>query len=110
METFSRRNLLKTGLLAPAAVAAANTLGPIGNAMPTGEAPGQLPASVPAASTTPGAGRERLLLDFGWRFHFGHADDPTKDFGFGRPSVGNFQKTGNFMPASGIAFDDGDWR
>ena len=26
--------------------------------------------------------RERLLLDFDWRFHFGHANDPAKDFGF----------------------------
>ncbi len=26
--------------------------------------------------------RERLLLDFGWRFHLGNADDPAKDFGF----------------------------
>ena len=57
-----------------------------------------------------GAGRERLLLDFGWRFHFGHADDPSQDFGFGSSSVGNFQKTGNFMPAGAISFDDGDWR
>ena len=24
--------------------------------------------------------RERLLLDFGWRFAFGHATDPGKDF------------------------------
>jgi beta-galactosidase len=52
------------------------------------------------------AGRERLLLDFGWRFHFGHADDPAKDFGF----TGNFQKTGNFVPAGTLAFDDSQWR
>jgi beta-galactosidase len=34
----------------------------------------------------------------------------SKDFGFGSSSVGNFQKTGNFMPACAIAFDDSDWR
>jgi beta-galactosidase len=49
-------------------------------------------------------------LDFGWRFHFGHADDPAKDFGFGSGRSGNFQKTGNFLPAGALAFDDGDWR
>jgi beta-galactosidase len=49
-------------------------------------------------------------LDFGWRFHFGHADDPAKDFGFGGGRSGNFQKTGNFLPASGLAFDDSAWR
>jgi hypothetical protein len=62
------------------------------------------------ASLTPGGGRERLLLDFGWRFHFGHADDPSKDFGYGGSTWGNFQKTGNFMPAGAIAFDDSEWR
>jgi beta-galactosidase len=49
-------------------------------------------------------------LDFGWRFHFGHADDPAKDFGFGGGRSGNFQKTGNFLPAGGLAFDDSAWR
>ena len=62
------------------------------------------------SSATREAGRERLLLDFGWRFHLGNADDPTKDFGFGFEQSGNFQKTGNFLPASSIAFDDGDWK
>src|SRR5271157_1196797 len=104
METFSRRDLLKTSLLAPAAVAAANALGPMGMAMPEAqENAAELAARQPGASPTPGAGRERLLLDFGWRFHFGHANDPSKDFGFGSSSAGNFQKTGNFMPAGAIA-------
>ena len=31
-----------------------------------------------------GGGRERLLADFGWRFHLGHANDPALDFGYGR--------------------------
>jgi beta-galactosidase len=53
--------------------------------------------------------RERLLLDFGWRFHLGNADDPSKDFGLGSGSTGDFQKTGNFLPATNPAFDDGDW-
>ena len=55
------------------------------------------------------ADRERLLLDFGWRFHLGNADDPSKDFGLGSGSSGDFQKTGNFLPATNPAFDDGDW-
>ena len=112
MGNVSRRDLLKTGLLAPAAVAVANGMGPMGLAM---QASGETHEPLPAAQATPetslpGAGRERLLLDFGWRFHFGNADDPTKDFGFGTGRTGNFQKTGNFMPAGTIAFDDSDWR
>ena len=38
------------------------------------------------------------------------ANDATKDFGFGTERGGNYQKTGSFMPAGTIAFDDSDWR
>jgi beta-galactosidase len=110
MKSFSRRDLLKTSLMAPAAVAAAQGLGPMGVAL---QSPAQnsepLPESAPRAASMPGAGRERLLLDFGWRFHFGNADEPSKDFEFGDGRTGNFQKTGNFLPAGALAFDDGDW-
>lgn len=106
----TRRDILKGSLLAPAALAAAKRI-PFdlaANAVARGSNPSIDDNAL--ASPTPGAGRERLLLDFGWRFHFGHADDPSKDFGFGGSNFGNFQKTGNFMPASSISFDDSDWR
>jgi beta-galactosidase len=112
MKTFSRRDMLKTSLLAPAAVAAVQGLGPMGAAM---EAPREdaVPFLEPLRDADDkamkAAGRERLLLDFGWRFHFGHASDAAKDFGYGG-RTGNFQKTGSFMPAGTIAFDDGEWR
>jgi beta-galactosidase len=110
MKTFSRRDVLKTSLLAPAAAATAHAFGSID---PAGHAASEVagPLSVPAslASPTPGAGRERLLLDFGWTFHFGNADDPAKDFGYGSASAGNFQKTGNFMPAGATSYSDADW-
>jgi len=110
MKTFSRRDLLKASLLAPAA-AAAQPFKPIeAAAHTTAEASGPLSFSgdAPAESAVkePGAGRERLLLDFGWRFHFGNAVDPAKDFNF----VGSFQKAGNFLPAGSMAFDDSDWQ
>jgi len=107
MSEWTRRDLLKTSLMAPT-LAAVFASGPriqknaIGE---TTQATG--PVSEPSQST---AGRERLLLDFGWRFHFGHADDPGKDFGFGSEASGNFRKTGNFLPAGALAFDDSDWR
>ena len=114
MKPLSRRDVLKTGLLAPVAVAAANGMGPFGVALnASGETPETLPESIArqsSGSAVDAAGRERLLLDFGWRFHFGNADDPAKDFGFGSGRAGNFQKTGNFMPAGSFPFDDGDWR
>jgi beta-galactosidase len=115
MKGFSRRDLLKSSLLAPAVVAA-QPFKPIETTLPiTAEASGPLltnPSGQPASSTVPtSAGRERLLLDFGWRFHFGHAADARKDFGFeGGDGFGNFQKTGRFLPASFLGFDDSDWR
>ncbi len=114
MKSLSRRDVLKTGLMAPA-VAAAHGLGPLGNAMvaageraPAPESAAEF-AGAPGGPSLAGAGRERLLLDFGWRFHLGNADDPAKDFEFGTAQQGNFQKTGNFMAAGMIAFDDSDW-
>lgn len=113
MGKVSRRDVLKTGLLAPAAVAVVNGMGPMGFAMTPQENAAPASSAAPDATNVPalpGAGRERLLLDFGWRFHLGNACDESKDFGFGEGERGNFQKTGNFLPASGIAFDDGDWK
>ena len=106
MKPLSRRDVLKTGLLAPVAVAAANGMGPFGVALnASGENAEALAESITrqsSGSALDAAGRERLLLDFGWRFHFGNADDPAKDFGFGSGRAGNFQKTGNFMPAGSL--------
>ncbi|HUL73350.1 MAG TPA: beta-galactosidase, partial [Vicinamibacterales bacterium] len=64
-----------------------------------------------SAQTAPAAGRERLLADFGWRFHLGHADDVAKDFGYGRG--GAFAKSGSLIGGRGsvtqAAFDDSAW-
>src|SRR5262249_51915893 len=104
MKPLSRRDLLKSSLLAPAAVAA-QPWKPTEAVLPAAvETAGPLSIDTSSAATSnvaePGAGRQRLLLDFGWRFHFGHANDTSKDFGFGSGRSGNFQKTGNFLPAS----------
>ena len=110
MKPLSRRDVLKSSLLVPAA-AAAHGMGPIGTAFQIDhQETGQLPASTANKSPNPGGGRERLLLDFGWRFHFGDANDPARDLGFGSGRTGNFQKTGNFIPVGALAFDDADWR
>jgi beta-galactosidase len=110
MKTFSRRDLLKSSLLAPAAVAA-HGMGPVGAAIQaSGAEPGPHPSDPTSKPAMPAAGRERLLLDFGWRFHLGNANDPTKDFNFGLARNGTFQKTGNFLPAGSVAFDDSDWK
>ncbi len=111
MKSVSRRDMLKAGLLAPV-VAAAHGLGPISAAaIQAGQQEaGALPLGAGASSAKSGAGRERLLLDFGWRFHLGNANEAAKDFGYGTGQSGNFQKTGNFIAASSLGFNDGDWR
>ena len=106
MKSISRRDVLKSSLLAPAAIAVQPLKG-IEAALPA-PSPDE-PVSALKGVGGHGAVRERLLLDFGWRFHFGHASDPTKDFGFGSGRSGNFQKTGGFLPAGSLAFDDNDW-
>jgi beta-galactosidase len=98
MTVLSRRDLLKSSMSAP--VVASMGIDGVAATPPTGQAQ-PAPAAV--------ALRERSLLDFGWRFHFGHANDATKDFGFGSGRSGGFQKTGDFLAASSLAFDDSDW-
>ncbi len=109
MKPFSRRDLLKSSLLAPAVIAT-NGMTPLATAMPsTAEASGAFPENSSPVSRL-GASPDRLLLDFGWRFHLGHANDPEKDFGFGSARAGTFQKTGTFLPSGSMAYDDSAWR
>jgi beta-galactosidase len=60
--------------------------------------------SVPAPSP-----RQRLNFDRDWRFAFGHAADPAKDFGFGLYQ-NTFAKQGTKIPAAQADFDDKAWR
>jgi beta-galactosidase len=98
MDGWSRRDLLKTGMVAPAAAAA----------MPPLSEEQQANAASADETEQGAAHRERLLLDSGWRFHFGHANDSAKDFSFGRS--GTFSKTGNFTAPGRANYDDGDWK
>jgi len=111
MKRISRRDILKGSLLAPALAATARVISPIEPAVHAAvEVSGPLSAPANLASPTAGGDRERLLLDFGWRFHFGNACDSSKDFGYGSAWTGNFQKTGDFLPAASLSFDDAEWR
>ena len=91
MSNFTRRDLFKSSLAASAIVAEQSTAA----------AQSQLTAT---------AARERLALDFGWRFHLGHANDPTQDFGWGK-SGDTFAKSGDpKLPVAKENFDDSAWR
>ncbi len=108
MSRWTRRDLLKRALVATAGTVAANAL----PAAAGTRAPGALPRSGPAGvDQLASSSRERLLLDFGWHFQFGHADDPAKDFGLGaRRRESQFAKSGSFLPVTRANFDDRGWR
>lgn len=55
-------------------------------------------------------GRERLLMDFDWRFALGHAFDAQKDFDNGSGYFSYLTKTGYGDGAAGQHFDDRGWR
>ena len=52
--------------------------------------------------------REKLLLDFGWKFHPGDASDPKKDFEYGIQAT--FAKAGETAGAIHPSFNDSTWR
>ncbi|MHB1023797.1 MAG: beta-galactosidase GalA [Acidobacteriaceae bacterium] len=110
MRSWTRRDLLKTGAVASAgAVASGTAFASQGhnNSSMSGDADPLLhEKSIPQPSSDL---RQRILLDSGWRFHFGHASDPEKDFEFGM-SPRPFAKTGNFAAPGELKFDDHDWR
>src|SRR5579871_4362793 len=118
MPSISRRDLLCSGL----AVSASSLLArpALGRTAPLiagypGAASGEAWAAV--------APREQLLFDFGWKFRFGHGDDPARDRGLGE-SQSDFAQTGHAwfglgtppgprmidLDFSKIKFDDSKWR
>ena len=112
MAHLTRRSLLKTGLAASAGLMVAD--GALD--LPPTEAAAAAPVTQEhpvltgsdEAVADPVSPRERLLLDFGWRFHLGNAADAAKDFGFGAPTrEGTFAKAGELW---GRNIDDSRWR
>ena len=63
-----------------------------------------------AADAVAPARRERLLMDFGWRFAFGSAVDARKDFNTGTSYFSYFAKSGYGDGAAAADFDDRGWR
>ncbi len=116
MSDWSRRDVLKSGLMAAGAMAVPriDTVGPKGVKEPggSGDETAARPVDVPAElAPLPSAPvRDRLLMDFDWRFRLGNASDPAKDFGFGHGNSGAFAKTGYFFRPGSAHFDDKDWR
>ena len=81
MSNWTRRDLVKAGLAASASVMAGNDL--LAESRESRLAPAA-PQLAQLAAASPNNLRERLLFDYGWHFAFGNANDPDKDFGFGK--------------------------
>jgi beta-galactosidase len=64
-------------------------------------------ATVPASSAT---GRERLAMDAGWRFAFGHPTDPARDFDHATRYFSYLAKAGSGDGPAAQDFDDRAWR
>ncbi len=64
-------------------------------------------AQTAAATDAP---RQRLRLDEGWRFAFGHLDDVTKDFNFGKDQRTYAKQGPDSGDAAQAKFDDSAWR
>ncbi|HTX76611.1 MAG TPA: beta-galactosidase, partial [Terracidiphilus sp.] len=108
MARLTRRDLVKAGLAASAGVVAGSDL--LAEAAGPGHA-AAAPVFAQPAGATANPVRERLLLDYGWRFALGNANDPDKDFGFGKlRREGTFAKAGRVDGPAAPRFDDSAWR
>src|SRR5215470_2590067 len=92
MSSLTRRDLIRAGVVASVASM-------------EGPHPLFAVATEDGATIAP---RERLLMDFGWKFQFGHGTDPARDLGFG-VKQDDFSKAGEFKFAT-EKWDDSKWR
>lgn len=62
------------------------------------------------AATFKAASRERLLMNYNWKFAYGHAADVEKDFNFGTRYFTYLAKAGYGDGPADVNFDDRTWR
>ncbi len=101
MSALTRRQLLKSGLAASAAslVSAAPSAVAGEPTVVSGEGASSAASQSPVVPIA--TARERLFLDPDWKFALGNADDPSKDFGWGKAAtMSTFAKSGNIEQAT----------
>lgn len=101
--SFTRRDVLRSGAVVSASALAAGSFVKRAEALLAG-----YPDAASSEALSAVAPRERFLLDFGWKFQFGHGSDPARDLGFGN-GQGDFAKSGEFKFAT-AKLDDSTWR
>ncbi|MGH8319856.1 MAG: beta-galactosidase GalA [Steroidobacteraceae bacterium] len=107
MSEITRRDLLRTGLALSAGSLVVNRSEARAPATAGDSADPAAPATAadPAADSGP---RERLLFDFGWKFHLGSGLPALHELG-SADGLDVFSKTGEFAFAT-ASFDDSAWR
>jgi beta-galactosidase len=65
---------------------------------------------VPLGLIAQSSPREKVLMDRGWRFSFGHPSDKEKDFNYGQSVFSSFAKAGFGDGPASPGFDDRAWR
>jgi beta-galactosidase len=106
MRRWTRRDLVKTGLVASAGVV-------VGGSPVEGESwvPLGLNGAIEDGIAPLSWKRERISMDEGWRFKLGHACDPQEDFGFGKMArEATFAKSGATGKVTSETMDDSAWR
>jgi beta-galactosidase len=112
MAKWTRRDLVKVAGLAAGATAmpGSELLAERGGAAHAPGSASDLEDALQDAGVQNGL-RERLLLDYGWKFALGNADDPAKDFGYGTlRREGTFAKAGRVDGPAAMKFDTSKWR
>jgi beta-galactosidase len=110
MGKWTRRDLVKAGLAASAGIVTrGEALSQVSGI--TTHKVGQPTQAAASRGANPDNLRDRLSMDYGWRFALGHANDPDKDFGFGKlRREGTFAKSGRVDGPAAIRFDDSAWK
>ena len=103
MSDLTRRDLLRSGAIVSATSLAAGSFVSRAHALLAA-----YPDAASSEALSAVAPREKFLMDFNWKFAFGHACDPARDFGLGKDQ-GDFAKSGSFK-FSTAKFDDSTWR
>ena len=98
MIQHSRRALLQTAALLTV---------PLATSVTTTSAWSAPQKAQPADDLAP---RERLSLDFGWRFALGHATEVHRDFDFGLDQKTFAKQGANVATAAALDFDDSTWQ
>lgn len=108
MTELSRRELLRAMLASGVGASVPAAALGLGAASPAAAATAARASD--RLGPTDGDVRERLLFDFGWRFHLGHASDPARDFNFGTFQRSYAKAGANTADAAMLDFDDSGWR